>query len=452
MTTDFIFNECLSSIQLKKKTMNNNQQTKLFILPQVIPNIIWKQLAQYEKKLGSAAKYFFDKLAHQVTDWPKNLSIDDFISPYSQEKDYILALLARDTYWNNDGELASIQRLNSQQLAVMGISESMLRDKKTGLQSNIYRYEDIYFLCFAGSNDLSDLYANFRQGLGYYEPQYFQAVGIVNLLSKAGVNNLICIGHSLGGGLATIAALAARAPAITFSPAGLAANTLNVIGIKESEILQHVDKGLIRYYTVKYDFLDGLQQSLPIPKSIGNRIELPYKHQNSPILKNLPYHSITRHFVAHFIGTIVEMLYLHQPWNMESILSEPLESFECFELGYYQKYNIQNTPMTALYSTIEPLSLHEAALTGKLEQVDVLLSKKIEINQPDNLGNTPLFYALNSHALRSAIKLLENGADWRIRDQQGMNGHDQLKHHIISDNILTDEGRALRATVLNMMQ
>lgn len=429
--------------------MKNNQRVNQFILPNIIPDIVWKQLALYEKRASNIAKYFFEKLASQVADWPKNLTANDFISCHSQEKDYVLALLARDTYWNSDDGLGAIERLNSQQLSVMGISESMLRDKSTGLQSNIYRYEDLYILSFAGTNDLKDLYVNLRQGLGYYDPQYFQAVGLANLLVKCGANKLICIGHSLGGGLATIAALVANSPAITFSPAGLAANTLNSIEIKESEIIQRVNEGAIRYYTVKYDFLDTIQQNLPIPKSIGSRFPLPYKYNNSL------FHPLTRHFIAHFIGTIVEMLYQHQPWNNSSLL---FDSVEPAELDFYQPYESQpDEPeqaltLTHLYPDNAPLSLHQAAMRGKLEQVDVLLSKKHEINQPDNMGNTPLYYALNNHALRSAIKLLECGADWKIRDQQGMNGHEQLRNHIISDNILTDEGQALRATLFNMMK
>ncbi len=44
----------------------------------------------------------------------------------------------------------------------------------------------------------------------------------MNVLFNAVNGNTICTGHSLGGGLASIAALASQSPCIAFSPAGLA--------------------------------------------------------------------------------------------------------------------------------------------------------------------------------------------------------------------------------------
>lgn len=116
--------------------------------------------------------------------------------------------------------MPNINRLNDEQLALLGINQTALYDTNTGFSAVIYRYTDMYILSFTGSNELKDLYANIRQGLGLYEPQYYQAIGLVNILTKIASHKLICIGHSLGGGLASVAGLAANAPTITFSPAG----------------------------------------------------------------------------------------------------------------------------------------------------------------------------------------------------------------------------------------
>lgn len=163
--------------------------------------------------------------------WSKQTSKEDFWGFNAQKKDYILALLSQGAYHKGWQQILGVEKLNRAQLNAVGIDADLLSDGSSGFQANICRYENLYILCFAGTNDIVDFYANIRQGLGQYEPQYFQAVGLANILFNSVNGKMICTGHSLGGGLASIAALASQSPGIAFSPAGLAKNTVNRIGL-----------------------------------------------------------------------------------------------------------------------------------------------------------------------------------------------------------------------------
>lgn len=69
----------------------------------------------------------------------------------------------------------------------------------------------------------------------------------------------------------------------------------------------------------------------------------------------------------------------------------------------------------------------------------------------DNLGNTPLHDALNSHALDVAELLLVNGADWRAKNNQGLDCKDIINNHIIKYDALTQEGKKMREKIIHMM-
>lgn len=444
-----------------------------------------------------------------ITDlWPKEILREDFLGGHAQQNDYILALLAQGAYHKNWRNIQGVERLSNKEIFDLGINAELLNDEQTGFQANICRFNDLYILCFAGTNDIIDFYSNIRQGLGFYESQYFQAVGLMNVLFNAVNGNTICTGHSLGGGLASIAALASQSPCIAFSPAGLAKNTINNIGIDYHVAEKMAQEGLIRYYTVQYDWLDGLQNSLPIPSALGNCIKMAYSEHSS--WKNwLPTRLLTRSFIAHSMLKIIRVMCKHKPWNnWNAITGEynkvqeiPLEIFptkeekqemswqECCESAI-KKGNI--TEFSALLSldhkpcdisllaqqsvrtvngqfmaalmesqygqTIKMFQsrgqksiLHLAAQNGRLIQSQLLLKNGLTVNIKDSLGNTPLHDALNSHALDVATLLLENGADWRIKNNKGLDCKDILGSHIIKYDLLTHEGKQMRDKVFQMM-
>jgi hypothetical protein len=106
-----------------------------------------------------------------------------------------------------------------------------------GLKALIYQDyitgENQYVLAFGGTDDnvweleFNDWLNNIKQGLGWSAPQYTAAMEIGRAVGRAvGQTRLIVTGHSLGGGLASAAALVAGVRADTFNAAGLHEYTL----------------------------------------------------------------------------------------------------------------------------------------------------------------------------------------------------------------------------------
>ncbi len=83
--------------------------------------------------------------------------------------------------------------------------------------------------------------------------------------------------------------------------------------------------------------------------------------------------------------------------------------------------------------------------------IATFIKNGLTVNIKDSLGNTPLHDALNSHALDVATLLLENGADWRIKNNKGLDCKDILGSHIIKYDLLTHEGKQMRDKVFQMM-
>ena len=453
-----------------------------------------------------------DSVCDEQIRWNDDILREDFYGQGAQQKDYILALLAQATYNKNENNiwngLHGIERLGKTKLNELGIDFDLLNDNSTGFQSSIFKFNNLYIMCFAGSNDIIDFYANIRQGLGNYEPQYFQAVGLTNILFNAVKGNIICTGHSLGGGLSSIAALASQTPCVAFSPAGLAKNTVKHIGIDYPVASKIANEGLIRFYTVQYDWLDTLQNSLPVPPALGNCIKMAYS-ENDSWKDWLPHRLLTRSFIAHTIVKIIRIMCRQKPWNNWNALTGEFEeqqgtkladlpSPEEIEAANWQekcKSIIQKGDIADFRKLIESNEgqsnivflakqsayasngqfmqillespygqsiknmqsiqqksiLHVAAQSGRVVQSQILLANGFSVDVKDSLGNTPLHDALNSHALQVAELLLDNGADWRVKNNQGYDCRDILNNHMLKIELLTPEGKIMREKIAKMM-
>ena len=89
-----------------------------------------------------------------------------------------------------------------------------------------------YTVAFRGSDDLGDfLNDNIPQALGKATEQYRKAIQLADALANIlGSDNLTFTGHSLGGGLATAAALYLGRPATVYNPAGIHPSVANELG------------------------------------------------------------------------------------------------------------------------------------------------------------------------------------------------------------------------------
>ena len=156
---------------------------------------------------------------------------------------YEAALIARHVYYGK-GHLVGNWQLHGK-----------IIEKDNGLQYGIY-YRKLkngnmdYVLAFAGTNDKRDIEQDINQALGNGSvSQFGNAKSISEKFQTSHKNgDQTIIGHSLGGGLATIGSLTTGIPAITFNPAALHQNTKRLLDIdraEDSQILNFVVKGEI---------------------------------------------------------------------------------------------------------------------------------------------------------------------------------------------------------------
>jgi hypothetical protein len=108
-------------------------------------------------------------------------------------------------------------------------------DSSSGFNSSIYKVthengETTYIMSFAGTDDMPDAVTDIEQALGITSEQYDYAYdNAIAFAAWANLNgyNISFTGHSLGGGLANLAALATGYPATIFNAAGLHSNTIS---------------------------------------------------------------------------------------------------------------------------------------------------------------------------------------------------------------------------------
>src|SRR5690606_36323889 len=133
----------------------------------------------------------------------------------------------------------------------------------------------------APSGDADD---NALQGLGFETGQYRDAVALAETAQRTlGEGNVAFTGHSLGGGLASAAALATGGPGVTFNAAGLSDQTLESLGFNPNAVRDDAaDSGQLRRYIVNGDPLNAAQQDVPLipilnmspPNAVGHELRI----------------------------------------------------------------------------------------------------------------------------------------------------------------------------------
>lgn len=120
---------------------------------------------------------------------------------------------------------------SNQQLAAIGLTPAMLRSPTSEFRAEVFVREfggqTSYTVAFRGSTAAqSDWVSNGRQAVGLETDHYNRALEIGESLIVPQGSRVSITGHSLGGGLASAAAIAAEIDATTFNAAGLHANTI----------------------------------------------------------------------------------------------------------------------------------------------------------------------------------------------------------------------------------
>src|SRR5690606_96693 len=147
-----------------------------------------------------------------------------------------------------------------------------------------------FVLAYRGTDGSgADWMNNFRQGAGFTtSDQIDKFSGLATrtavecerrfgtMDADGNATNLAITGHSQGGGLASVAALASGVPAVTFDASGIHPNTLDRMGIDPQAARDMAEGGMIRRYSLGDDLLTNVQEGSPIalaaPDALGTQI------------------------------------------------------------------------------------------------------------------------------------------------------------------------------------
>ncbi len=143
-----------------------------------------------------------------------------------------LARLSNDVYNDSPQPPAGYRVATDADLASMGLKPSDLTSTQSAFRARVYvtgaGENQQYVVAFRGStSDRSDWVTNARQAAGLSSDHYSRALTIGRALARNDDVPVTITGHSLGGGLASAAAIASGRDATTFNAAGLSQNTIN---------------------------------------------------------------------------------------------------------------------------------------------------------------------------------------------------------------------------------
>lgn len=211
-------------------------------------------------------------------------------------------------------------RVSDADLMAAGIDPALLDNAETGFRAGIYTDGDgNHVLAFAGSNQLKDWTgANFRQGVGWDSEQYDEAVQLAQLASAAYGDDLAITGHSLGGGLAAVAAMAVDGAAVTFNASGVHDRTIEGLGLDPSVAKGDAADGQIRRYNVDGEALTRAQQDIwgvnNLPDAPGHEIVLDDPSPLTGFDRFNPISIVSHSIAKHMQDAVLEALAEQQPW------------------------------------------------------------------------------------------------------------------------------------------
>jgi Protein of unknown function (DUF2974) len=188
----------------------------------------------------------------------QNSAVQNNATPQARE----LALLAAEVYNDVPNPPAGFRVANDADLGKLGLKAENLTSTQSPFRARVYVKgagdNAQYVVAFRGSTSGGDWKSNVRQGLGLSTDHYRRALYIGSKLALASNANVTITGHSLGGGLASAAAIASGRSASTFNAAGLSEATIRQArAIRDSAGVKSADA--VRAYYVRGEILSTLQ-------------------------------------------------------------------------------------------------------------------------------------------------------------------------------------------------
>jgi len=211
----------------------------------------------------------------------------------------IFALLSKCSYSKKTCFLPSVgwHRLAKREITALGLDPNLF-DSASGFHAELFKTPSgKYIIGFEGTDSLRDILTDIAQGVpsplvAALGIQYSQAARLAKTAGEQLGDNLIAFtGHSLGGGLASLAGLLTGKRAVTFNAAGLNPLTMDMQVLASLAERHHALKkifnlarnwrhrdNLITAYQVKGDELTFFQEKLkyiPTTLTIGLDLILP---------------------------------------------------------------------------------------------------------------------------------------------------------------------------------
>ena len=211
-----------------------------------------------------------------------------------RDADY--ARLAQAAYETGDPIPDGWRKVDAEELKKLGIDPSELDNAGTGMQATIYQNADgKYVVAFRGTElgltleGVKDVFSDYWGGTytGVVSPQVLSAIALSTKVAKAvGPENVDFTGHSLGGELASVAAIATGGQAVTFNAAGV---SLTSEAIARGSCLTNFgtqspkDGSNVKAYSYALDPLNNVQDGLNgtdivelvAPRAYGERHIIP---------------------------------------------------------------------------------------------------------------------------------------------------------------------------------
>lgn len=219
-----------------------------------------------------------EEVEPEIIDARKKMGVEKFTSAEEdilltisqQQKEYERALelakLSEDVY-NDSGAPIGWKRWDFDDLAKE--LPDGLKEFELGFYAALYQSEKDSknkVLAYRGSEmEMEDWETNFKLAFGKNASQYDQAKDLAKSVKdycKKRRDKLEITGHSLGGGLATVASLATKTVCCTFNSVGIHQNTLEKWD--ENEEWKSKARDLIHAYRVDGEILTSIQESLKL--------------------------------------------------------------------------------------------------------------------------------------------------------------------------------------------
>ncbi|SNS92605.1 MULTISPECIES: type VI secretion system tip protein TssI/VgrG [unclassified Azospirillum] len=143
-----------------------------------------------------------------------------------------MGLLSQHVYGEDPTLPPGYSVVSQDELRMLGINPSSLNDPKTNFRAEVYKKDGIdgpeYVVAYRGTDfsKFADIKDNALQAFGAENEHYKQAIKLAREMNIATNGKVSFTGHSLGGGMASAAAVATGRPAITFNAAGLHPDTV----------------------------------------------------------------------------------------------------------------------------------------------------------------------------------------------------------------------------------